>query len=70
MKYFVVVCSNTDLVSQVAKLRLDLAALDRQLLDAVSQKLLLSQQLEAWQVHIYFHLFDIYAHFVKFILHY
>lgn len=42
--------SNAELVSQVAKLRLDLATLDRQLLDAVSQKLLLSQQLEAWQV--------------------
>jgi len=31
-------------------LKLEHKALDRQLLDAVSQKLQLSQQLEAWQV--------------------
>jgi len=32
------------------ELKLELKALDTQLLDAVSQKLQLSQQLEAWQV--------------------
>jgi len=41
--------SKTDLDCQLTQSRLDLTAIDRQLLDAVDQKLQLSQQLEAWQ---------------------
>jgi coiled-coil domain-containing protein 64 len=40
-------CEN--LRQELSKAHIDISALDRQLLDAVSQKLLLSQQLEAWQ---------------------
>ena len=39
-----------ELSGELCELKLELKALDRQLLDAVSQKLQLSEQLEAWQV--------------------
>ena len=49
MLTYVGIHSNSDLACQLTQSRLDLTALDRQLLDAVDQKLQLSQQLEAWQ---------------------
>ena len=45
-----VVCRCMELCRELGELKLEHKALDRQLLDAVSQKLQLSQQLEAWQV--------------------
>ena len=46
----IVVYRNAELSRELNELKLEHAALDRQLLDAVTQKLQLSQQLEAWQV--------------------
>ena len=45
-----VMCRCVALCRERDELKLELKALDTQLLDAVSQKLQLSQQLEAWQV--------------------
>ena len=49
-------CRCVELCRQLDELKLETKSMDRQLLDAVTQKLQLSQQLEAWQVsHSVFH---------------
>jgi len=47
-----VACRCIELCRQLDELKLENKSLDRQLLDAVTQKLQLSQQLEAWQVSL------------------
>lgn len=44
------VCRKNAVELELAKCKMDMMSLNSQLLDAIQQKLNLSQQLEAWQV--------------------
>lgn len=44
------VCRKNAMELELAKCKMDMMSLNSQLLDAIQQKLNLSQQLEAWQV--------------------
>lgn len=44
------VCRKNAVELELAKCKIDMMSLNSQLLDAIQQKLNLSQQLEAWQV--------------------
>lgn len=45
------VCRKNAVELELAKCKMDMMSLNSQLLDAIQQKLNLSQQLEAWQVN-------------------
>ena len=47
---FCVCCRKKAVEMELAKCKIDIMSLNGQLLDAIQQKLNLSQQLEAWQV--------------------
>ena len=49
---FVFFHSKNEIEMELARSRLDMVHLDQQLLEAVQQKLDLSQQLELWQVNV------------------
>ncbi len=46
-------CRKNALEIELAKARLDLMNLDSQLMEAIQQKIQLSQQLEQWQVRVW-----------------
>lgn len=48
--YCFIYCRKKAVEMELAKCKIDIMSLNNQLLDAIQQKLNLSQQLEAWQV--------------------